>query len=158
MTTVIRASAVRARRIPRLAIFLVAGCGAAGAIAQDTSARDGTELDDLRSALEVSDGTSDDELRQAFSGFLESRDSARQQAKQAESTTVNGVSGSVSAAARCAEGYVSAHRVRQSADDVTIASERRTDCDAAGCKAVQVDARRESPAPFSLSVSVSCAG
>jgi hypothetical protein len=158
MSEIFLMSSVSTRRIQRFSVFLVTIGLAVGALAQERLVREKAGVDELREVLEVPAETSDDEIRQAFGEFLAARESAYQQRKRAEATTVNDAVGSVSAVARCAEGYVSSHRIMRSADDVVIASERRTDCDETGCKAVQADARRESPAPFSLSVSVSCAG
>ena len=75
---------------------------------------------------------------------------------RAQQTLGRGVTGSVSATARCADGYVNLGQHRASAADVVIVRTLRLDCDARGCRAFQVDARRESNEPFDLEVSVVC--
>lgn len=66
--------------------------------------------------------------------------------------------GSVVASARCVAGYVVLGTYRVSAADVQIVEEQRRDCDAGGCRAFQVIAKRENASPFELDVTVTCAG
>ena len=79
-------------------------------------------------------------------------------ARRAAASGVRGASGSVTATARCDEGYVARHRSQPSASDIVIVAEELRDCDPRGCRAVQVTARRDNPAPFDLDLSVSCSG
>lgn len=74
------------------------------------------------------------------------------------SSLAQGVTKSVSASARCASGYVVSGRHRASAVDVAVVAEKQLDCDARGCRAYQVDVKRESEEPFDLDVSVVCTG
>jgi len=69
----------------------------------------------------------------------------------------SGVSGIVTASARCASGYVVRGRHDASAPDVVIESEELVDCDVVGCRAFEIIAKRVSTAPYDLDVSVTCA-
>jgi hypothetical protein len=75
---------------------------------------------------------------------------------ESESVTVRAVVGGVSATARCVEGYVDQRFRHPSAADVLIESEQLVDCDAGGCRAFQVIAKRQRTDPFNLDVSVTC--
>jgi hypothetical protein len=88
-----------------------------------------------------------DEQRQSLLAELRSR-------SRADTTNVENVIESVSASARCLEGYVLQTRHRASAPDVEIVSEDFLDCDDGGCRAFQVVARGETL--FDLQLSVTC--
>jgi hypothetical protein len=87
-------------------------------------------------------------------------DAARLQLTPADLSAVSlhGVTRAVTTSARCASGYVTSTKTSASSPDVTISPEQRVDCDAKGCRAVQLTARRSSASAFDLNVSVSCSG
>jgi len=78
-------------------------------------------------------------------------------AHQSERQKSLGVSGVVTASARCAGGYVVRGSHSASAPDVVIESEELIDCDVVGCRAFEIVAKRVSTAPYDLDVSVTCA-
>lgn len=65
-------------------------------------------------------------------------------------------SGSVTATARCRDGYVVNGSYDTASMNVTIVSKRKVDCDTGECRAFQVAARSEDAEPFELDVWVTC--
>lgn len=73
-----------------------------------------------------------------------------------ESLALRAVDQSVTATARCAEGYVLQGRAGPIGTDAQLVSETRVDCSVEGCRAFQVTAEAKTPVPFDLDVSVTC--
>jgi hypothetical protein len=78
------------------------------------------------------------------------------QVRDGRSASARGVVGSVSAAARCVEGYVATSTHRVTAQDVKIVTAERRECEGGRCRSYQVTAARDGTQPFDLEVSVTC--
>ncbi len=80
----------------------------------------------------------------------------RERMPDTSTVTARSAEGSVSAAARCKEGYVV--EGSHSADDqsVSIVTRDLRACDTGGCRAYEVSAASEHIEPFELTVSVDC--
>jgi hypothetical protein len=94
---------------------------------------------------------SDEVLAQRIDGLL------RGVRKVAESVKArSGADGSLTASARCADGFVVGRRINTSTSDVVLTEEVSADCDANGCRAIQVTARSQTPRAFDFEMTVAC--
>ena len=151
-----RANAHRFSSLRSACLLLLASLVTTSAFAQDRASRDQAAINELKSRFAFPAEFSDADLKEEAKAYLDGLEADYRERKRNEAASVEGVVGSASVVARCADGYVTGRRIQTSARDVEVASEQRADCDNVGCKALQVNARRPSQERFSVSVSVSC--
>lgn len=140
-------------------------CGVLGAVAQSANSQESASVDPVVEAKGRVTEAYDRYLAEGGvrlqiddSDRIAMLESRRQSARASETMNAKNVSDSVTATARCADGYVLEGRHSTSVADITIVDEQRIDCDAEGCKAFQVTAERNTAGPFDLDVAVTCSG